>query len=398
MTETFKPFVQEIAPNVHLLNFGEDQKLYLIGTAHVSPESVSLVEKQITDLKPDTICVELDEDRYQRLTNKANYDDLDLIKIIRQKKFFSFIGQMWLASFQQKIAKKTGSEPGKEFKVACQLALSSGARIVLADRNIGITLKRAWRLTRWRDKFKLVFSFFGSEKEDLDLSDIEALKSLDAITNLIKHFSKELPLTKKVLIDERDLFLTNEIRNNLGKVTVAVVGAGHVPGMLENFKKEIKPELLEEINFVPSPSKVSKIIPWLIPLIIIFVFAFGFFYGRREMAGEVLVFWILANGLLSALGCLLALAHPLTILVGFIAAPLTSLNPTIGAGLVTALVQTFLVKPRIKDFAQFQKGEISLKDWWSNRLAKIILVFILSSLGSAIGTFVALPVLKKFFI
>ena len=397
MNSFAKPSIEEIKQNVHHLKYPGEKELYIVGTAHVSANSVQLVEDVINEVKPDTICIELDEQRYKSITKKTTYEDIDIIEIIRKKQLFFFIGQFIMASYQKKISEKTGSRPGMEFMKAIEMSESTGARLVLADRNIGTTLKRAFRLTPFWHKLRFLASLFVSDDSDFDDIDIEKLKTQDAIENIVKSFEEELPVTKRVLIDERDEYLASEISQNLGKVTVAVVGAGHVPGMLMHMQSPVNSHHKEEINRIPSPSKAGRIIPWVIPAIVIAVTAWGFINGRREVAQEVIIYWILVNGILAALGCLAAFAHPLTTLCGFIAAPITSLNPTIGVGFVTALVQTFLVKPRIRDFEQIQNSTLSVRNWWSNRLTKIFLVFILSSIGSSIGTFVALPVLTKLF-
>ncbi len=392
-----QPTIERLSDGLHRLMFDDGRVLYLIGTAHVSKESVLLVEKTIRDVAPDTICVELDDKRLASMMKKHVFDDLDIIKIIRAKQLFYFIGQFILSSYQKKIAEKTGSIPGAEFKRAVELANETGATLVLADRDIGITLKRAWRLTRFFDKMKFLASLFIRDEKDIESADIESMKNPDAIDNLIKGFGDELPVTKEVLIDERDVYLAASIQRQRGNVTIAVVGAGHVPGMLRQFEKFIPEEKIAEINFVPPPSTFAKVAPWVIPLVIIAVFAYGFLFGRRDLAGEALMYWIVVNGSLAALGCLLARAHPLTIVAGFIAAPITSLNPTIGAGFVTALVQTFASKPRVKDFDQLQGGAMKIRQWWQNRLTIVFLVFIFSSIGSSMGTFIALPFLSRIF-
>jgi pheromone shutdown-related protein TraB len=392
-----KPEITEISQNIHLLTFKNEKKLYLIGTAHVSADSVTLVEETINKYSPDTICVELDEQRYQNMLKKNIFEDLDIIQIIKKKQLFFFIGQFMMASFQKKISEKTGSKPGEEFRKAITLADENSLNLVLADRNIGTTLKRAWRLTPFKDKFKFLGSLLVSDDDDLEDLDIEKMKSMDAINNLIENFADGLPITKEVLIDERDTFLAYEIQNNLGEITVAVVGAGHVPGILRKLKSKIPQEEKEKINIIPPPKLIGKIIPWIIPGIITTVFVLGFIYGDKKVAKDVIIYWIMANGILTSIGCILAFSHPLTIITGFIAAPITSLNPTIGAGFVTAIVQTLVSKPRIKDFEQLKGKSMKIRDWWSNRITKIFLVFFLSSIGSSIGTFVALPALTKFF-
>lgn len=397
MTNYHSPEIEAVSDELHRLKFKNGSELYLVGTAHVSRESVELVEKTINEVQPDTICVELDEKRHINIMKKNIFADLDIIKIIRTKQLFYFIGQFIMSSFQKKIAEKTGSAPGAEFKRAVELAEEKNAKLVLSDRDIGVTLKRAWRLTRFTDKMKFLGGLISGDEKDLDDISIEDMKKQDAIDNLIKSFGDELPATKRVLIDERDIYLTSSIQRNLGKKTVAIVGAGHVPGMLQSFENFIPDQKVKEINFVPPPSTVSKIAPYIIPAVIIGVFTYGFLFGRKDLAGEAVLYWILANGTLTAAGCLLALAHPFTVIAGFAAAPLTSLNPTIGAGFVTALVQTFAAKPRVKDFEQIQDKALGFRDWWRNRITVIFLVFILSSIGSSIGTFVALPFLMRIF-
>ena len=285
-----------------------------------------------------------------------------------------------MASFQKKISEKTGSKPGDEFLRAIKVCKEDNIIIKLIDRNIGTTLKRAWRLTPFKHKMKFLGALLTDSSEELDNINIEELKNRDAIDEMVKAFSDDLPVTKKILIDERDIYLTYGIQNNSGNITVAVVGAGHVPGILARIHDPVTEQVKSELEYIPSPSMASRIIPWLIPILVAAVFVWGFTSGRKDIAGEVALYWILANGLLAALGCILAFAHPITVIVGFIAAPITSLNPTIGAGFVTAIVQSILAKPRIIDFEQINNKSLKIRDWWSNRVTKIFLVFILSSI------------------
>lgn len=392
-----QPAISEYAENIHKLEFPDGRELYLIGTAHVSKDSVQLVEDTIVKLQADTICVELDEQRLESITRENRFKDLDIIQIIKRKRLFFFIGQFVLSTFQKRMSEKTGSKPGAEFKRAVELAQAGEAKLVMADRNIGVTLKRAWRLTRFRDKFKLIAGLAGGGEADISAEEIEKMKTMDAIDRMVGEFAEELPVTKQVLIDERDAFLTGEIQRNLGKTTVAVVGAGHVPGMLKRFAGFVNDQEMQQITTVPKPSKLSKILPWLIPLAVMAGFVWGIASGNHEIAKDAALYWVLANGIFTAFGCLLALSHPLTALAGFIAAPITSLNPTIGAGFVTAFVQALLLRPRVRDLEAISNRTLKFRHWWSNRLTKVFLVFILSSLGSSIGTFVALPMLIKIF-
>jgi len=398
MRSARNPVVKEINQNVHQLKFEDGRTLYLVGTAHVSAASIDLVEETIKKYKPDTVCVELDVKRLEALKQKDRFEDLDLVKIIRSKQLFFFIGQFIIFSFQKKMSDKTGSKPGMEFKKAVELAEERGARVVMADRNIGTTLKRAWRVIRFRDKLKLMASLIMGKTDELDDLDIEELKGIDAINSMVESFAEGLPDAKRVLIDERDAYLTGNIQENLGEKTVAVVGAGHVPGMLKLFfKRMVQKDERDGYDRIPPKGVVGKLLPWVIPAVVAGGFVYGFAQGNMDRARDAAVHWVLANGILTALGCFLAFGHPLTAVTGFVAAPITSLNPTIGAGFVTAFVQTLVVKPRIRDIDQIREKSLTIRQWWRNRLTKVFLVFLFSSIGSSIGTFVALPVLLKLF-
>lgn len=389
--------IEAIEQNIHKITFENEKQLFLIGTAHVSKNSADLVESRIHEIKPDIICIELDEQRFNSIKNRNKYENIDIFKIIKNKQLFFFIGQFIMSSFQKKISEKTGSRPGEEFIRAINISESENIPLALIDRNIGTTLKRAWRLTPVKHKFRFMGSMLFSDNEEFDNLDIEQLKKSDAIETLVKSFSEELPETKKVLIDERDLFLAYGIQKNLADKTIAVVGAGHVPGILKYLGEEISDDEKDNINFIPERSKTASIMKWIVPALIMLIFIWGFFSGNKEVVKDFALIWILAHGLLTVLGCMISLAHPLTIITGFIASPITSLNPTIGAGFVTALVQAIMVKPRIKDFEQLNNNSLHFKQWWENRLTKIFLVFLFSSIGSSIGTFVALPALISFF-
>ncbi len=391
--------LESYADNVDKIVFENGKELYLIGTAHVSAKSVELVESVIRDVKPDMIAVELDEQRYESIKNENRYENIDIIKIIKEKQVFFFIGQLILSVFQKKVSQKTNSKPGEEFIKAIDLAVELDSKVSLIDRNIGVTLKRAWRINDFRGKMKMIGSLlFGSGKSsEVEAEDIEKLKSVDALSDMIKEMGTEMPLVKQVIIDERDIYLTGKLQKNLGDKTVAVVGAGHVPGMLEHLKTDVLESKLEEISIIPKAGWISKIIPWIIPAIVIALFVVGFFTSDKSVSKDAIIYWIMINGILSAGGALLALGHPLSIISAFIAAPITSLNPMIGAGIVVGLVQAILVPPRVGDFKSVQDDMSKVSRWWKNRVTRLFLVIILSSIGSAIGTFVAISYIAKLY-
>jgi pheromone shutdown-related protein TraB len=292
---------------------------------------------------------------------------------------------------------QTGVKPGAELAAAAQTAEERGMQVELVDRNIRTTLLRTWRKAGFWNKMKVMAALLGSlfEKQELDEAQLTELRSGDTLSQMLEEMGKLLPSVKTILVDERDTYMAYHIRNAPGEKIIAVVGAAHLPGIRKKLAEEISAETISEISTVPPKTTISKIIPWLIPAIVIALFIGGFFFGDHQKLANAAVAWVLANGLLSALGALIALGHPLTIVSAFIAAPITSLNPTIGAGFVTAFVQAFVSPPTVRDMEQVGDDLTTLKGWWNNRLARIMLVFFFSSLGSAAGTFIALGWMKN---
>jgi pheromone shutdown-related protein TraB len=390
--------IKRISNDVHLVTFEDGKELHLIGTAHVSSGSVKLVEETINQTRPDTVAVELDSNRLDAVKNKKKYQETDIIQIIKSKKVFFFIAQLLLSSFQKRIAKKFGVKPGGEFIKAIDLAEKTDANIVLADRNIAITLKRILRKLSFFCKVKLFISFMftGKEEKNIEEKNIEEIKSAKNLNTLIEEMGKVLPVVKTVLLDERNRYLAKKIRENLGEQTVAVVGAAHVPGILDCLEKgDDLISSFAELEAIPPKSRMSKIIPWIFPFIIAAIFVSGFFYGDYGKIEHAAIYWVLVNGILTSVGCLLALGHPVTIVLGFFAAPVTSLNPTIGAGMVVGLVQLFLVRPKVKDFENVTDDITDIKRILKNKLTRALLVSVFASIGSTIGTFAALPFILK---
>jgi pheromone shutdown-related protein TraB len=385
--------INNISDDIQQIIFPDKKELYLIGTAHVSGESVKIVEQTIQEIQPDTIAVELDEQRLEVLQNRKKYQETDIIQIIKKKKVLFFIAQLMMTAYQKKIAKKLGVKPGAEFKKAVDLAAATNTKLILADRSLGLTLKRLMGKISFWSKLKLLGSLFLLKDEDSDLTEakIKELKNKDNLSALIGELGTQMPVIKTILLDERNIYLATKIRENLGQKTVAVVGAAHVSGIIECLQQEISQPSLVDLETIPRKSKVSKILPWVFPIIILGLFIYGFFSGHGAQVGQAAIYWILINGILTAVGCMLAFGHPLTIPVGFIAAPITSLNPMIGAGMVVGLLQIFLVRPKVIDFEQVTDDILSIKGFWQNKLTRALLVSTFASLGSGIGTFVALP-------
>ncbi|MFZ0611933.1 MAG: TraB/GumN family protein [Desulfobacterales bacterium] len=378
-----------------LLEF-DGKKVFLVGTAHVSEESARLVAEVIASEKPDTVCVELCASRYQAIRQKDQWQNMDIVKVIREKKSFLLLSNLLLASLQKKIARKLNVRPGQEMIQAIESAEAVGAAVCLADRDIRITLSRTWRLMRFRDKIKLLAQLIFSlgQVDDISAEDVEKMKEQDVLETVLADVGKSLPIVKAILIDERDRYLAHKIRQAPGQKIVAVVGAGHVPGIKKYWDAEIDIAPLEKL---PPKSRLSALLKWGLPLGIVALIVTGFFIGGVAAGKDMVIWWLLANGILAGLGALAALAHPLTIISSVLAAPLTSLNPMVAAGWVSGLVEAFSRKPRVIDFENLQEDIHSLRGFWKNKVTRVLLVVVFTNLGSSIGTFVAIPLMLKSF-
>jgi len=381
--------------NRHQLTF-EAKEVTLLGTAHVSKESADFVEQVIGEETPDTVCVELCESRYQAMTQENRWKDTDLIKVIREKKAFLLLSNLMLASFQKRIGKKLGIKPGEEMRRAIQAAEKAGAGIHLADRDIRVTLSRGWRLMGFWTKLKLLFQLITSfgEVDSIEKEDIEKMKEKDVLEALLAEIGDLLPELRQVLIDERDQYLAAKIRTAPGQRIVAVVGAGHAPGIQKHWHEPIDVAALEVL---PPRGKFIGFLKWGIPALVIGLIIAGFFMAGADAGSHMIKWWVLANGIFAGLGAAVALAHPLTILSAIVASPITSLNPMIAAGWVAGFVEIFLRKPKVKDFEQLPEDIVSAKGFWKNKITRVLLIVVLTNMGSSLGAFVALPLMAKAF-
>ena len=367
----------------------DGREFVLVGTAHVSRESADLVRRVIEKEEPDRVCVELDEQRYKALTQKTNWEALDLKQLIRTKQLTTLLVNLLLASYQKRLGLKLGVMPGTELLEATRVAEEKGIPVSLCDRNVRITILRAWRSMSWWKKNTLLAALLAGifGKEELSEDDLRELRQNDVLTELIQDLASEMPVLKRVLIDERDTYLAQKIRESEGKRIVAVIGAGHLDGIC-NSLTEGRDEELEPIERIPPALPIWKYAGWLIPAVIVGGLITLAWTKGPEVAGENLRFWILINGIPSGIGAMLALAHPVTILAAFLAAPITSLSPLIGAGYVTAFVQVYFQPPRVSDFQSVSEEILVFRSWWRNRLLRVFLAFILPTLGSVLGTYI----------
>lgn len=377
----------------------DNREFVLVGTAHISQESVETVRAVIEKEDPDTVCVELDEQRYRALRNPRHWESLNLVQVIKQGQAPFLLANLALSSFQKRMGLHTGVKPGAELSAAAETAEQQGKTLRLVDREIRTTLLRAWRKAGFWKKMNLLSALLASmfDSQQLDEEELAKLRQTDTLSVMLDEMADVLPTVKTILVDERDTFMAHHISQAPGEKVVAVVGAAHMPGILQKLRLTFSDEEIRELSVIPDKSGLSKLLPWLIPAIVVAVFIAGFMFGDSQQLADAAVAWILANGVLSALGALIALGHPLTILSAFIAAPITSLNPTIGAGFVTGLVQAYIAPPQVRDMEHVSEDIAKLKGWWRNRLTRVLLVFFFSSLGSAIGTLVAFGWLKNIF-
>jgi pheromone shutdown-related protein TraB len=381
--------------DLHQLTY-EEKEVTLVGTAHVSKESADLVEKVIQSEKPDTVCVELCRSRYEYLTDKKQWEDTDLIKVIRQKKSSLLLVNLVFAYLQRKIGEKLGIRPGEEIMRAIKAAGASGARIHLADRDIRITLLRTWRLMGLWTKLKLLAQVVTTvgQWDAIKEEDVEEMKKRDVLEMLLGEIGKSLPAVKRVLIDERDQYLAHQIRGAPGKRIVAVVGAGHIPGIQRYWRHRVDIDLL---NQTPPRGKVVRSLKWGVPSLAVALIITGFFIAGGSGATHMIKWWVLANALLAGLGAALALGHPLTVLSAIVASPLTSLNPMIAAGWVSGLMEILVGRPKVRDFENLSKDLASLRGFWKNKITRVLLVVVFTNIGSALGTFVAIPLMARAF-
>jgi pheromone shutdown-related protein TraB len=365
------------------------REIILVGTAHISRQSAELVRRVIEQEQPDCVCIELDEKRYEALSRRKRWEVLDLKEIIRRKQLSTLLANLVLASYQKKLGDQLGVMPGTELLEAAEAARDHAIPAALCDRDVRVTLRRAWHATSFWKKSYLLASLFASlfDRTEITEEKLTELRSTDVISELMRELGEALPELKRVLIDERDTYLAEKIKAADGKRLVAVVGAGHLAG-IEKALAEDRSGQMAAISTIPPVSPFWKILGWLIPGIILSALVvIGFRHGAG-VAGDNLLYWTLANGIPSSLGAILAFAHPLTIITAFVAAPITSLTPVIGAGYVTAFTQLMLRPPVVKEFETVLEDMASLHGWWRNKLLRILLAFLLPSIGSIIGTWV----------
>ncbi|PSL42920.1 pheromone shutdown-related protein TraB [Salsuginibacillus halophilus] len=374
--------MSEQSQNVTRL-YVEGKEVVLIGTAHVSKRSTEEVKEVIEQEKPDSVAVELDAQRYQSLVNRDQWKDMDIFKVIKERKATLLLMNLAISSFQKRTAKQFGINAGEEMMQGVNSAEECEAELVLADRNIQTTFSRIWHKLGFFGKLKLLMSIVMSifNKENISEEEMERMKSQDMLQSMLDEMAQHFPGLKIPLIDERDRYLSEHIRTAPGEKVVAVVGAAHVPGILNEIENKQDLDALNEVK----KSKVPKILAWAIPIFILSIIGYTFL-NNPSVGMQQMLTWLLWNGSFSALGTAIAFGHPLAILTAFVAAPLTSLNPFVAAGWFAGFVQAYFRRPSVEDFEALSDDVTSAKGFWHNKVTRILLIVVFANLGSTLGT------------
>ena len=372
------------------------REIILVGTAHVSPASIEEVTEVIRTETPDCVAIELDDQRLESLKNPENWRNLDIVKVLKEGKGFLMLANLVLSSFQRRMGNNAGVKPGDEMRAAITVAEEMNIRTAMVDRPINVTLRRAWAKNSLWGKCKLLATLLSTafDKEEIPPEEIEKMKDSSEMDTMMAELADYLPTVKEVLIDERDMYLARSIWAAGGTKSVAVLGAGHLPGVEKHIMALAAAEETTDVSAiaeVPPAGVGAKIAGLVFPVAIVALIVAGFFKGGASYSLDMLVRWLLWNGSLAALGTLIAAGHPLAILVGFVGAPVATLNPVIGIGLFTGIVQAWAKKPKIEDMEHLNDDAGSVKTFYKNRILRVLLVFFLSSIGGAIGNFIAVP-------
>ncbi len=381
---------RDYPPDVHVLEI-DGREFILVGTAHVSRESADLVREVIEKERPDCVCIELDSQRFEALSHRQRWENLDLRQVIRQRQLAPLLANLVLASYQKKLGGALGVIPGTELLEAARTAERLQIPVALCDRDVRVTLRRAWGSMSLWNKSKLLAALIASvvDRPELTEDELRRIRNQDVISELMRELGNELPSVKTTLIDERDAYLAHKILAVEGERVVAVIGAGHVAGIREALVQRRAVDI-DAICQIPPVSAVWKWLGFGLPALLLLAFFWIGIQHGASVAGNQLLFWIAANGGLTALGAVLALAHPLVVVSSIGVAPITTLSPVIGAGHVLALFQAYLAPPVVREFEQVADDFGSPLQWWRNRLLRIFLVFLLTTFGSLAGNYVGL--------
>lgn len=376
----------------------KDQEIILIGTAHISQNSVEDVNRIFDEEQPDRVCIELDDGRMKSKTEKSSWENMDIKKVIKDGKAFLLLANTALASFQRRMGAQVGANTGEELMTASKIAGEKGIPLSLCDREIQTTFRRAWAKSSLWNKCKLLATLISAvfSNEEITAEDLEEMKKQDVLQSMMEEMAKELPTIKEVLIDERDQYLGRSIFEADGKKKIAVVGAGHAQGIIKTIEKLDRGEktpTLDSLKEIPKGKPIGKIVGYLFPILIVAIILGSALSSGWDQGLKLFLYWVVCCCGGTLIGTLISLAHPLNILCCVVTAPFFALNPVLGVGMFGGILEATFRKPKVRDFENINDDGMKFRLWFKNRLLHPLLVFLLSSLGSALGSLVAFPVL-----
>ena len=367
-----------------------DDSLRLLGTAHVSSESVDLVRSQIEEWGPDLVAVELCPSRMAALTKPDSLESEDLLKIIKEGRSAMILLQSALAAQQRRMGVSSGEKPGAELLAAVNTAEASGVPVEMIDRDVVVTLRRAWRKMGVIEKWRILNALLWEDDDD-EVSIDEVLGDSDLLSSMMEEAREIAPGAGEVLIDERDSFLAGRIQQIRGKGKIlAVIGAGHLSGVAHNLGEPAieTTSRLSELSKEPPKSIWPRMLMAAIPVFLFGAVAWMVANGEMDALKQTAQTWLVLNAVLAGAGVMIARGHPLSILVGAIASPITSLNPTLAAGWFAGYTQLKVASPTGKDAQDFLVlDEVSL--FWKNRVGRVLMVTAMGNLGSMVGAWLA---------
>ena len=365
----------------------ENKTVSLIGTAHVSQLSAQEVSDALNTNHYDAIAIELDDDRFKGLKQDKAWENTDIVQLIKQKKTGLLMAQLILASYQKRLAKANAVNVGQEMITAIEFAQSTNTRLLMIDRSVTVTFQRIWRSLNFFDKINMLSQLIASVFTDEELSeaDLEKLKEQDMLQAALSEISTKFPKIAEALVFERDRIMAYKLRHASGTNVVAIVGAAHVSGIMTHLQN---PNLdISDLMSVPAPKRSSKYLTYLFPFTIV-ALIIATMVMSPNMALSTILRFVVFNGTLAALGTLLAFGHPVSVLVAFVAAPISILSPVLATGWFAGLSEAYMRKPKVTDFMNLQDDAMKLKGWWKNRVLRILLVVMMANIFASFGSIV----------
>lgn len=377
----------------------DDVEYVVLGTAHVSRSSMEAVEALLEHEHFDAVAVELCESRAQSMRDPEAFKQMDLFKVIRQGKAGMVAASLVLSTFQKRLADQSGIQPGAEMKAAMDGAAARGLPLWLIDREVGTTLKRAWRSVGFWRRFGLLGGLLASvfEREDIEQGEIEKLKQGDLLESAFSEFASSSKPLYESLIGERDAFMAARLREEAARSTAAenrrvlvVIGAGHLKGLCTLLREQQDDPAAKVAELAVPPPK-ARWPKWVAAGLVLLVFAAiaWAFHRNASLGTQALMAWVLFTGGFAALGALVAGAHPFSITAAFIAAPIKPFRPGIPAGGISAMAEAWARRPRVVDFDTLRDDIVHWSGWWKNRVARTLLNFFLVSVGTIVGEYSA---------